>query len=436
MKNFIKIVLIGAGSRSFATSVIHDLMFETDLTNALQLEVVLVDIDGEKLQKMLRYAQNCAAYCKVPVKFSATTDRNAALVNANFVIVSVAINRMALWEQDFRVGIACSLSHIYGENGGPGALFHALRNYELILPICRDIEKICPDALMFNFTNPEARILTAILTLTKVSAYGLCHGFHAFFRLVEKLLVRPLSELDVRTAGMNHFFTFYRIAERATGRDLIPDFISQFQIRIDEFDDTTRYLFERFGVIGYPHGTHTGEYVAGADELEGRGWSRGIEFKTLSKMDTAEDDGFTEYIENRRPLDERFVHPSGELAVPIIGDLILQRTNHRAAINILNTELFIPNLAPDGCVEVPATVMDGKIIPETVPPLSEGFAAQIRLQHSIQKLLLQSYVEKSRELLLQALLLDPVVKSPRNAEKFINRMFELQADYLPEYPRK
>ncbi len=433
MKEPLKIVLVGAGSRSFAPGVIHDLVLETELSGRFDVELALVDLDPARLEQMLLYGRNCAAFKKSPVRFSATTDRVAALRDAAFVIVSVAVNRMALWEQDYRVGIACGIEHIYGENGGPGAIFHALRNYQLILPLCRDIERIAPQAVVFNFTNPESRILSAILTLTKLKAYGLCHGFYGFYQTVEKILGRPVAELDVRTAGMNHFFTYYRIAERATGRDLIPEFVAGFRRREDEFDGVTRYLFDRFGVVGYPHGTHTGEYVAGAVELEGGGWSRGIESRPVPRNEVAEVNEYLEYIENRRPVDDKQLTSSGELAIPMIGDLMLKREAFRPAVNVLNDRLYIPNLAADGCIEVPARVRDGEIMPETVPPLAEGFAAQIRLQHSIQKLLLEAYVGRSRELLLQAILLDPVVKSPRSAELYLKRMFELQAEYLPEF---
>ena len=78
-----------------------------------------------------------------------------------------------------------------GENGGPGAVLHTLRSLHLILPICRDIERLCPDALMLNFTNPEARVLHAILTLTAVRAAGICHGvfsaLDAISRYTQKL---------------------------------------------------------------------------------------------------------------------------------------------------------------------------------------------------------------------------------------------------------
>ena len=97
-------------------------------------------------------------------------------------------------EQDFRVPLSFGFKHVLGENGGPGAMFHALRNYEVIIPICKDIERFCPDATLLNFTNPEARIVMAITQLTKVKVIGLCHGVLEGREKVAELLGKGLDD--------------------------------------------------------------------------------------------------------------------------------------------------------------------------------------------------------------------------------------------------
>ncbi|MCP4399201.1 MAG: hypothetical protein GY801_18105, partial [bacterium] len=154
MKKKLKIVLIGAGSKEFSRGLIHDLVLDEELPQATQIDVVLVDIHAKNLHTMLEYAKRCVEITNAPITLQATTDREEALPGADFILLSVAIGRMDLWEQDFRVPLSFGMRHIYGENGGPGALFHALRNYNLIFPILRDIETFCPEAYLINFTNP------------------------------------------------------------------------------------------------------------------------------------------------------------------------------------------------------------------------------------------------------------------------------------------
>jgi len=450
-----KIVLIGAGSKEFSRRLIHDLVLDTELTHAVNINVVLVDINPTAVQTILGYAQRCVKVTKAPITFSATTKREEALVGADFVLMSVAIGRMELWEQDFRVPLAFGLKHIYGENGGPGALFHALRNYTLIFPILHDIERLCPQAYLLNFTNPEARILTAILKLTNIRAIGLCHGFYSFHNFASRLLGRPRAELDIRTAGMNHFYTFYRIADKVNGEDLIPEFEHKVNENLDLLEPCVRFQWERFGVLGYGSDSHVGEYIGYAHEFAGMRWEFGIESRKVLQTDdlitswTAfrawqqkldigsflnSDIGQTDddYLYGRRMPDENVLQPSGELAVPVIGDIVLDRQKWRESVNVLNADGYIANLAHDACIEVPATVDAEGVHPEYLGNLPEGFAAQIRLQHSIQKLLVEAYRQKSKKLLLQALLLDPVVDSAINAQKFLDYMLELQSDYLPE----
>ncbi|MDP3178557.1 MAG: hypothetical protein Q8M76_11695, partial [Spirochaetaceae bacterium] len=366
------------------------------------------DIDEASLGSMLAYARRCAAAVGAGPIFSATTDRRAALAGANFVLVSIATKRMELWEQDFRVPLAFGIPHVYGENGGPGAAFHALRNFEVVIPICRDIEEICPDAWMINFTNPEARVLTAVLTLTKVKAIGLCHGFYSFRRMAEAVLGRPLGELDIRTAGMNHFYTYYKVAERSSGRDLIPELESALAADPSVLPPLARYLWERFGALGYVSDHHIGEYLGFAHEILGNLWVFGDETRPIGDDERGVDSrvvfeawrrglSVAEYLARdipaadrkagEAPVDPAAMRYSGELAAPVIADIALDRGKWREAMNLLNTGRWIENVDADACVELPAVVGAGGPVPDRVGRLPEGFAAMIRQQQSIQKLL-------------------------------------------------
>ncbi len=373
MKQRIKIVLIGAGSKEFSKNLIHDLILEKDLQDNFDLKVVLVDINKKLLNERIGYARQCVKLKNSNIKFTATTERKEALPDANFVFLSVAVHRMELWEQDFRVPIAFGIKHIYGENGGPGALFHTLRNYHLIFPILRDIERLCPKTLLINFTNPEARILTAILKLTRINAIGLCHGYASFQKMVAKILKYSLSDLDIRTAGMNHFYTFYKIVEKKTGRDLRPELKKKIMKSLKEFPPLVRFLWETFDVMGYISDYHVGEYLSFASEFTGIKWKFGIESSKISPDVSItpsmifnawrEGKNVDRYLKDNYLLCKKnskeqniLLTKSDELAVPVIADILLNRKTLRPAVNVLNTEGYIENLSKDGCIEIPATI--------------------------------------------------------------------------------
>ena len=102
-------------------------------------------------------------------------------------------------------------------------------------------------------------------------------------------------------------------------------------------------------------------------------------------------------------------------------------------MNVVNDGLYVENLPADAIVEVPAEFGAAGCRPVKVGPLPEALAAFTRTQLSIQTLVVEAYRQKSKNLLLQALLLDPVVDSVGNAEKMLDHMLELQKDYLPEF---
>jgi alpha-galactosidase len=122
-----------------------------------------------------------------------------------------------------------------------------------------------------------------------------------------------------------------------------------------------------------------------------------------------------------------------ELAIPIILDIELDRGRWEPAVNVPNDGYYVENLERDSIVEVPARVDGNGIHPERIGPLPEAIAAFCRTQVSIQKILVEAYAKRSKNLLLQALLLDPVVDSVQRAERMLDEMLELQKDFLPSF---
>lgn len=429
-----RIVVIGAGSAQFGRKMVADTLQTAELRGH-GVVLVLVDVDPEALERMRRVAERMRDHLGSDVRIEATTDRRQALPGAAYVLVAVERLRWPLWEQDFRVPLAHGCRHVLGENGGPGALFHALRNFELVIPICRDVEDLCPDALLLNFTNPEARLLHAICHLTRVRAAGLCHGAFATRERIAAYLHRPLGELEVVSAGMNHFFCVLRVRDRRTGEDLLPRCLEA--ARNDTSRKATplyRKFAEIFGVLSIPSEDHLGEYVSYGSEYHGVAWHYGIERRPVRLQAESRPDLLQEYADGLRPADDPLLlKRSEELALPIIADIELRREGEHPAINVLNSGGYIDNLPRDAAVEVPGRVHNGKLEAVHVGSVPEPMAAYMRTQFSIHGLLTEAYRTHSRKLLLQALLLDPVVTSIAAAEKILDELLTLQADFLPHF---
>ena len=267
-----RIVIIGAGSM-FARDMVADVTV-SDVLAKSGTEIVLVDVDAEALEQMQQICERIAAHRMVPVVVSATTDRQQALEGADYVIMAVERSRFTLWEQDFRVPLGFGFRHVLGENGGPGAAFHALRNYEIVLPICRDMERFCPDAKLMNFTNPETRIVAAINRLTAVDVIGFCHGVLEGRARIAEYLQRPLEELKIESGGINHFFWFLKVEDAQTGENLYPRLRERV---LADAPPLVRKMMEVYGHLTYPSDGHIGEYLAFAHEFTGLLWPYGLE---------------------------------------------------------------------------------------------------------------------------------------------------------------
>jgi len=427
-----KIVIIGAGSASFGSSIIRDLLICPELKGR-GVTLSLVDTDAASLDRALAFATKLKEHTGSDIALEKSAGRREALPGADYVIVSVCRRRYELWELDFRVPLARGFRHCLGENGGPGAAFHALRSFELVIPICKDIEEVCPGAQVLNFTNPEMRVLHAINHLTGVKAAGLCHGISSAINTLANVLDRSADTFQVTSAGMNHFYAVLKVTDKRTGEDLLDEAKRKvLAAPPEDHPPLFRRILEVFDVFSFPSDDHIGEYVSFAEEFLGVKWRYGQECRPVALNPPEPGPSWLDtFVSGTEPPPEHLLNPSGELAVPIICDIDGDRKMFREAVNVLNSALYIENLPASGVIEVPATVDAAGIHPEHVGPLPEPFAAIIRTQFTIAELLTEAYRTNSKKLVLQALVLDPVVDNTAAAEKLLDDMLRLQADFLP-----
>jgi alpha-galactosidase len=276
----------------------------------------------------------------------------------------------------------------------------------------------------------------ALSKLTQVKTVGLCHGTTGAREAVSRILARPLDELDIVSGGLNHFFWLTRIADRKTGADLYPALRDRILHDPDcpKAPPLVRKMLEVFGAYTYPSDDHIGEYLPFAYEFTGLKWHYGIECRAVPLgSERQPTHPIEDYVTGRRPLDDEATRGSSELAIPIILGIELNRGTWACAVNVPNDEGYVENLDREAVVEVPATMDAAGVHPQAIGRLPEALAAFCDRQVSIHKLLVEAYARRSRNLLLQALLLDPVVDSVSRAEQLIADMCALQKDYLPEF---
>ena len=450
----LKIAIIGAGSVSFCPTTVSDILRNPSIKTA-DLEIALMDINQEALDISSGFCQRLKEKCKNDTKIIATLNLREALTGADFVVTAIEKERYFYWSQDFHMPRKYGFRQVYGENGGPGGMFHTLRNLGPMLDIARLMEEVCPDAYLLNYTNPEAKLVGMISKATKIKVIGLCHGEQMGVDQVAKILGVGKDEIETQVSGLNHFGVITRIVDKKTGRDLYPELKEKERSmeKLEKWDELalSRVILRVYGVWVYPGANHIGEYMAWSDQflasaqmqyfydpmtempwkdknekpldfiysIAGRNWENDI-----SK--TEKTDVFKEAFN----VDNKFT-TNHEYGVPIIEAIAYNKQLKVGAVNVVN-EGYVPNLPNGMVVEVPAVVDGTGVHPVQTDRIPTGIAAMISTQGTIADLIYEAYAEKDRKKLLQAILLDPTVSTYHNAVSLINEMCELQKDILPE----
>lgn len=419
--NTTKIVFLGAGSMSFGLSMFQDLFNTRDLAGST---LTLVDRNPQALARMEQLARVLNNDSGAGITIEATTERAAAFDGAEYVVNAIAIDRNRLWKLDFEVPRKYGIRHTLGENGGPGGLFFAMRTIPLILEIARDMEAICPNATFINFSNPESRIILALGRHTRLRSLGLCHGIFMGLNDVANIMGMPSEQVEVWGAGLNHFQWLLEIRDRQTGADLYPR-LWQMEPAFDPAVlPLTRRLSRAFGKWVTCSDDHMGEYVAYGWE----GGEHGYDFAG-DERGRVELQGMIEGINAGGPIPDFLRDPSGERGVAAITAMLHNRKTVLEA-GVVYNQGVIPNLPADLAVEVPVVVDAAGLHPVSLGPLPDPIAKLLHMQASVQQLAVEAAVQGSKELALQALLIDPVINSSEAAVKILDELWEYNAPYI------
>lgn len=445
-----RIVLVGAGSLQFGAGMLGDIFQSAHLTEA---EIILNDINDAAAKRTEAMALSYMAENDLRQSVLVEGDLSRALLGADFVVISIEVgDRFALWDMDWKIPQQYGIPQVYGENGGPGGLFHSLRIIPPILEICGKVMEHAPGATIFNYSNPMSRITTTVhRAYPGIKFIGMCHEIASLERNLPPLLDQPRENIHYRAGGLNHFSVLTDCTYLASGKDAYPYVIARAEAhfgnqpgyseilnasrRTGKAVDTEgwmeidlshvtevrpwsdRWLFklilDRFGALPITYDSHFGEYIQWAHDCADH---RGVlDFYTYYRT----------YLGNVTPKIEPVLH---ERVVPIIEGLITGETYEEAAVNIPNAGL-IADLPDWIAVEVPAQVgSDGvRGIAVDVPA---GIRGLLTNQVGVHNMTAEAVLRGSRDLAIQALLVDPVVTVSRGIPDLVDHMIAEQAPWL------
>jgi alpha-galactosidase len=398
-----RIAFIGAGSVEFTRDLLVDLLSFEELAD---VEIALHDIDPERLETAEAVARWTSAKLGARARVEAHLDRRAALDGADYAINMIQVGGHAATLLDFEIPARHGLRQTIGDTLGIGGIFRAMRTIPVMLAIGEDMAELCPDALLLNYTNPMAMLCQAYAQGSPHGRIvGLCHSVQYTTRTLAEYVGVPFEEIAFLGAGVNHQAWILRF-ERA-GEDLYP----RLDERIEADPELQRHvrvdMYRRLGCFPTESSEHSAEYLPWYmhdDEAIERFRIPVGEYVRRSEENLAEYARTREAIARGEELAED-LERSVEYAPLIVHSM--ETGVERVIYGNVPNDALIDDLPGGACVEVPCVVDRTGVRPTRVGSLPPQCAALNRTFVNVVELTVRAALERSRERLVQAALLDP-----------------------------
>lgn len=427
-----RITFVGAGSVVFTRQLIVDLLRYDDLP---ALELVLHDIDPERLEVARGTAENVARQLGKDLVVRAEADRRVALDGADFVVNMIQVGGIAATRVDLEVPARYGLRQTIGDTTGVGGVFRGLRTFPVLSGIAADMLAVCPDAWLLNYTNPMAmNVWWLSVVAPELKAVGLCHSVYWTVHDLCELIGVPLEGTHYRAGGVNH--QAWLTEWSRDGADLYP--LLRAKIAADpELERRVRVeIFSRIGFYPTETSEHSSEYLSWflrSDAQIERYRLRPLEYLQISEENVAE------YEEARAILaagGDVPLHEAGDAAeyAPQVIHSMLTGTPRLIHANVVNRGL-IDNLPEGAVVEVPAEVDGDGLRPQRFGSVPAAGAALNRAYLSVAELAVAAAREGDPALVRQAVLADPNAASSLTPGQIWDLCDELTGAHARFLPR-
>jgi len=435
-----RITFIGAGSFGFTRTLVRDILTFPLLRDST---VVLMDIDAERLSFITQAVKRIIAEGNYPAKVIATTDRKTALKGADAVVCTILASPTKVWRHDIEIPMKYGVDINIGDTRGPAGIFRALRTIPVMLSICKDMEELCPDAILLNYTNPMAMLCRAMQRTSFIKSTGLCHSVQGTAAMLARWIGAEMKDITYVCAGINHLSWF--IEYRWKGKDAIPlirkAIVSRTEIYNEEI--VRNEMFLHLGYYVTESSGHNSEYnwwFRKRQDLikkyctRGTGWNPGRHAYILNHYLAREKTWKREikdWLTSKKPLN---LSRGQEFAAYII-NAFLGGEPYLFNGNVPNTGL-VTNLPPHACVEVPVFASRRGFNPVYVGALPPQCAALTAACVASEEMAVEGCLSGDPTMVYHAVCYDPLtaaVLSLAEIKKMVQEMFLVNKRYLPTF---
>lgn len=440
-KDGVKIVTIGGGS-SYTPELVEGFIKRYAHLPVKELWLVDIEAGREKLETVGALAKRMVKKAGVPMKIILSYDRREALKDADFVTTQMRIGRLPARVLDERIPLSHGM--IGQETNGAGGMFKAFRTIPVILDIVKDIEELCPDAWLINFTNPAGMVTEAILRYTNFKkAIGLCNVPVNMVAGFAKMLNVDESQVTMQIQGVNHFIF---------ATDVFVDGVSRFDELLNQYahlkpEDTIQMknfvslpyspsFIKGLKAIPCPYHNYyffTKEQLEEELEQFKTGTVRG---EVVSKT---EEELFELYShEELQEKPEQLAMRGGAKYSDAACNLIASIYTNKGDIQYVDVRNngAIADLPMDSAVEVACRITANGPQPIATGALKLPISGYVQMMKTFERLVIEAAIKGNRDLAVTALNMNPLCPSDEIANTVIDELLEAHKDYLPQFFNK
>lgn len=439
MAKGLKVVTIGGGS-SYTPELVEGFIKRYDEFPISELWLVDIEAGKEKLEVVGNLAKRMVKKAGLPIEVHLTLDRRKALVDADFVTTQFRVGLLEARMKDERIPLKYDV--IGQETNGPGGLFKGLRTIPVILDIVKDIEELCPNAWLVNFTNPAGMVTEAVLRYSNHrKVVGLCNVPIGIRMGIAKGLGVDASRVEVSFAGLNHMV--FGLNVFLDGKSIMDQVIedmadpnsSMSMNNIQAIPWDADFL-KGLGVIPCPYHRY---YYKTSDMLAEEKKAAANEGTRAEVVRALENDLFELYkdpdLDIKPPqLEKRGGAYYSDAACNLIASIYNDKHDIQPVNTINNGAISdIPN---DSAVELNCVITkDGPkpIAVGEMPVAVKGLISQIK---SFERVAAEAAVTGDYNTALVAMTINPLVPSDAIAKSILDEMLEAHKEYLPQFFNK
>jgi len=421
----LKVGVIGAGS-TYAPELIDGFIKRRDELSVS--EIVMMDIDKERLDITGGLAQRMVKRGSLNTKIKLTLNRKEALEGADFVVSQIRVGLMEGRARDESIPLEYGV--IGQETTGPGGFCMALRTIPVMIEMAREMESLSPNGWMINFTNPSGIITEALTRYSKVKIVGLCNAPITYQNRFAELFNVKREQIWMDYFGLNHLSWIRKVF--LDGNDVTNLVLEK--ILSGEAEELPGYVFNKkmIKALGMIPNGYLMHYYHGNKILDKLMHNPG-RAEVVMKIDRELLDLYKDPNLNEKPkiLEQRGGAWYSDAAVALISAII----NDKKEVHIVNVrnQGCLPGLTADSVVEVPALVKSTGPYPLVQEEIPLGVRGLVQLVKAYEQLTVEAAVHGSREAALLALANHPIVPNVDVAEKLLDRLIEANRDYLPQF---